>query len=106
LKGGLSRGGITPTTSHGWPLSRMVSPTIVSRLPKRVRHNSSLRMHTAGPLGRSSSAVKLRPRAGTMPRVGRNVAVTRRLFSCSGSPFPVSVKLSNAELATDENAVA
>ena len=32
-------------------------------------------MHTAGPFGRSSSAVKLRPRAGRMPSVGRNVAL-------------------------------
>src|SRR6266540_1133618 len=61
---------------------------------------------TAGPLGRSSSAVKLRPTVGTTPSVGKNVALTRSPFNCSGSPLPVSVKLSNAEIPTDENNVA
>ena len=88
-----------PTTCHGWPLRVMVSPTSDARPPKRVCHSSWLMMQTAGPLGRSSSAVKLRPTAGRMPSVGRNEALTRRPFSCSGSPLPVSVKLSNAEIA-------
>jgi len=55
-------------------------------------------MQASGPFGKSSSAVKLRPMAGRMPSVGRNDALTRRPFSCSGSPLPVSVKLSNAEM--------
>ena len=76
---------------------------IRSRPPKRVCHSSWLMMQTAGPFGRSSSAVKLRPRAGRMPSVGKNVALTRWLLSCSGSPLPVSVKLSNAEMPIDEN---
>jgi hypothetical protein len=63
-------------------------------------------MQTAPPFGRSSSAVKLRPSAGRIPSVGRNVALTRWPFSCSGSPFPVSLKLSNAEMPIEENAVA
>ena len=106
LNGALSRGGMMPTTSHGWPLSVMVSPTICSRPPNRVCHSSWLRMHTAGPFGRSSSRVKLRPRAGRMPSVGKKDALTRWLLSCWGSPLPVSVKLSNAEMPIDENDVA
>ena len=58
---------------------------------------------TDGPFGRSSLAEKLRPTSGRMPSVGKNVALTRRPLSCSGSPLPVSVKLSNAEMPTDEN---
>ena len=95
-----------PTTCHGCPLSVIVSPTIVARPPNRVCHSSWLMMQTAGPFGRSSPAVKLRPRAGRTPSVGRNVALTRWPFSCSGSPLPVSVKLSNAEMPIDENDVA
>src|SRR5215831_11369432 len=59
--------------------------------------------HTDGPFGRSSPGEKLRPTAGRMPSVGKNVALTLRPFSCSGSPLPVSVKLSNAERPIDEN---
>src|SRR5581483_8828184 len=33
----------------------------------------------------------------------RNVQLTRRPLSCSGSPLPVSVKLSKAETPIDEN---
>ena len=92
-----------PTTCQDWPLSVMFSPMMDARPPKRVCHSSWLMMHTAGPLGTSSSAVKFRPRAGRIPIVGKNVALTRCPLSCSGSPFPVSVKLSNAEIAIDEN---
>ena len=61
-------------------------------------------MHTAGPFGTSSAAVKSRPRAGGMPSVGKNPWLTRWPLSCSGcSPLPVSVKLSNALTAIDEN---
>jgi hypothetical protein len=60
-------------------------------------------MHTAGPFGASSAAVKLRPCAGITPSVGKNDGVMRRPFNCCGSPLPVSVKLSNALSPTDEN---
>jgi len=97
---------MTPTTSHGWPLSVIGVLMISARPPNRDCHNSWLMMQTAGPFGRSSSAVKLRPRAGRMPSVGKNDALTRWPFSCSGSPFPVSVKLSKAEMPTDANVLA
>ena len=66
-----------PTTCHGWPLSVIVSPTMAgaaaeARLPQLVAEDAD-----RGPLGASSSAVKLRPRAGRMPSVGKNVALTR-----------------------------
>ena len=63
-------------------------------------------MQTAGPLGASSSAVKLRPSAGPTPSVGRNDALARNPTSCSGSPLPVSAKLSNADTPIDANDVA
>ncbi len=97
---------MTPTTSHDRVLSVMVSPTIEAREPNRVCHSSWLMMQTDGPFGTSSAAEKLRPSAGMMPSVGKNVALTRRPFSWSGSPFPVSVKLSKADTPTDENDVA
>src|SRR5262249_32285486 len=75
----------------------------IGRPPNRVCHSSWLITQTDGPFGRSSLAEKLRPRAGRTPSVGKNVTLTRRLFNCSGSPLPVSVKLSNAEMPTDES---
>src|SRR5262245_13851732 len=63
-------------------------------------------MHTAGPFETSSSFVKFRPRAGSTPRVGKKVALALSPFSCSGSPFPVNVKLSNVVMAIDENDLA
>src|SRR6185436_2045040 len=101
--GGDSRGGMMPTTCHGWPLRVMVSLTTDARPPKRVCHNSWLMMQTAGPLGKSSSAVKLRPTAGRTPSVEKNEPLTRKPFSCSGSPLPVSVKLSKAESPIEVN---
>ncbi len=89
-----------PTTSQGWPLRVIVRPMARSLPPKRVCQSSWLMMHTAGPFGMSSASEKLRPRAGRMPSVGRKEALTRSPFSCSGSPLPVSVKLSNAEIPT------
>ena len=41
-----------------------------------------------------------------MPSVGKKVALTRWPFSCSGSPLPVSVKLSKAEMPMEENDLA
>ena len=59
--------------------------------------SSWLTMHTAGPFGTSSAALKSRPRAGGMPSVLKNAPLTRWPFNCIGcSPLPVNVKLSNA----------
>ena len=92
---------MTPTTCHATPFSVIASPTIDGRPPNRACQSSWLMMHTAGPFGRSSSAVKLRPSAGMMPSVGRNVESIRWPFNCSGSPLLVSEKLSNAEIPTE-----
>ncbi len=58
---------------------------------------------TAGPFGTSSSSVKFLPSAGITPSVGKKLALTRWPVSCSGSPSPVSVNVSNAEMPIDEN---
>ena len=58
---------------------------------------------TAGPFGTSSSAVKKRPRAGTTPSVAKNAPLVRSPESCSGSPVPVTVKLSNALMPNEAN---
>ncbi len=61
-------------------------------------------MHTVGPFGTSSATVKSRPCAGWMPSVRKNRQLTRRPLSWLGcSLTPVSVKLSNALTASDEN---
>ena len=62
--------------------------------PKARFHRPSLiRTTLVLPPGRSSSAVKLRPSAGVIRRVGRKVAVTFMPWITSASPLAgVSVK--------------
>ena len=92
-----------PTTVAGASSRSSVRPTMRGSEPNRRRQRASLRSTAAGPPGRSSSAVKPRPMAGTTPSTAGASAVMYPVRSRSGAPLPVRLTDPSAKAATRAN---
>src|SRR5688572_27742543 len=90
--GNRKRGGMTPTTVAGRPLTAMLDPTTFGSPLSRCRQNASLTMTTPAAPGRSSSGRKPRPIAGAVPSVANAFADTGEPETIDGSnDLPVTV---------------
>src|SRR5947207_14370590 len=80
--------GITPTIVYGRPSSVIDVPKTSGRELSASRQKSSLIIATAGPSGRSSSCMKVRPSAGGKPRTPKKFALSQAAHTvCRGTPL-------------------
>ncbi len=88
--------GITPMTVWLSRSSDTVRPMTLGSEPKRRCQRPWLKTTTRSPSGWSSSARKVRPKAGGIPRIGKKLADTRLPRIRSGSCVPVRLTVAPA----------
>ena len=96
----MKEGSATPTTVKGWPLRRIVSPTVSGAEPKRFRHSRWLMTATGwAPGTRSSAGESSRPRAGRAPSSSKKLPLTSAPVTRSAVP-PLPVARWNASASS------